>query len=49
MAKKPKPESEEQHRKRFKKDARNLVDDGRLDPVEAETLLNASSDGIAPD
>ena len=49
MARKPKVESEAQHRKRFKKDARNLVDEGRLDPVEAEALLNASRDGITRD
>ena len=41
MANKAKPETEVARSKRFKKDAQNLINEGRIDPVDAEALLDA--------
>ena len=39
MRKKAKPESQAEQSDRFKKDTQKLIDDGTLDPIEADAIL----------
>jgi mRNA-degrading endonuclease YafQ of YafQ-DinJ toxin-antitoxin module len=49
MPQKAKPDSDSQRSKRFKKDAQQLIDEGRLDPVDAEELLDLTVNRLPPD
>lgn len=40
MPKKANPKSEPQRNVQFRKDAQKLIDEGQLDPIDAEALLN---------
>jgi hypothetical protein len=40
MPKTANPKSERQRNDQFRKDAQKLIDEGQLDPIDAEALLN---------
>jgi hypothetical protein len=40
MPKKKRQETQEEQSERFKRDAQKLIDDGELDPIEAEAAVN---------
>jgi hypothetical protein len=49
MPKKAKSESDAERSEQFKEDAQKLIDEGQLDPVDAEALLDLTVNRDEPD